>query len=686
MDFLQRTPFFRLLLPFIVGILLYQYVEFYQWTLYVLIFTSISLIITSFLLRKSTTQYKFRWLFGCGIFLFMLTLSYLLSAKHKHENEFSALNQSGIYIVELNAPPIEKAKSFLCKVDVLQYFNTDSWTPTKGKAILYFQKDSVATKLLFGDRLFVKANFLPPPKNQNPNGFNYAAYLNRQGIGATSYMSSGNWQVIDRNTSFSIRREADKCRKFLLNIYREFKIDGNEFAVLAALTLGYTDDLQPDLRASYSASGAMHILSVSGMHVGVVYVVIAFLLSFLNKNQRQRVFKVIFIALFLWTYAFVTGLSPAVIRATLMFTFVAVAGCFNRKSLIYNSIFMSVLVMLIYNPNFLFDVGFQLSYSAVLSIIYFQPIISKLLSPKGKIAIFFWDLLAVSVAAQIATTPFTLYYFQQFPSYFLLTNFVAIPLSTVVIYLAIALLLLSSIPYLSIAIAFLLKWSLWLLNFLIVWIQHLPYSVSQLSVDFSQMLVLFCIVFFFSFYFYYKKIGYLYLGLSAVLVASLLVLQVNFRTLTSQRMIVYAGMNHTHVNFVSSKQNYIYTTDSIEASKLAKPFWKTELLNDPVFLKNNSWFMDGFVSFQGARIFILTKEILHKKTKFAPLELDYLIVGNGLKPKIKELLETFNPRKIIVDNSISTWYTKSIEQECALRKIDFYSVADKGAYVLNFID
>jgi len=209
----------------------------------------------------------------------MLTLAYFQSDERDKENVFDHLYQKGIYRVELTAAPIEKAKSYLCKVDVIQYFDSNSWTPTRGKAILYLQKDSAASDLLFGDRLLVEAEFTAPEKAQNPDGFDYAAYLKRQGVGATCYISSGSWQMTGRNATFSIRREADKCQNYLLNVYRKFKIEGDEFAVLAALTLGYTDDLQPDLRASYSATGAMHILSVSGMHVGVVYVVMAFLLS-----------------------------------------------------------------------------------------------------------------------------------------------------------------------------------------------------------------------------------------------------------------------------------------------------------------------------------------------------------------------------------------------------------------------
>lgn len=686
MDFLQRTPFFRLLLPLILGIIVYQYVDFQHWGLYAMFFLAIVLMVLPFAIRIPKRQFQFRWLFGCGIFLFLFVLIYFLSGEREKENVFQRLNSKGIYRVELTAAPIEKAKSYLCKVDVIQYFDSTNWVTTRGKAILYLQKDSAASQLLFGDRLMLEAKFSPPERALNPDGFDYAAYLKRQGVGAVCYVPSGSWRMTDRDMGFSIQRQADICRNYLLNIYREFHIEGDEFAVLAALTLGYTDALQPDLRASYSATGAMHILSVSGMHVGVVYVVMAFLLSFLNKNQRQKVIKTIFISLFLWGYAFLSGLSPAVVRATLMFSFVAIATCFERKSQIYNTIFMSAFFMLLYNPNFLFDVGFQLSYSAVLSIIFFQPIIGKLYIANNKYSKAVWDLFSVSLAAQLGTMPFTLYYFQQFPNYFLLTNFVAIPLSTIVIYLAMALLMTSFVPYLSAGVAFLLKWSLWLLNFLIVWVQNLPYSLSHVSLDIRQTIVVFLAVFCFSAYFFYKKFSALVVGLSAVLLACVFNLQTNYQTMTSKRMIVFAGQKNTHVNFIDRNQNYVFTTDSVELDRIAKSFWQNQKLEKPHYIRQNEWFSDGVSSFAGSRILLLSNDFLRKQTFSEPLKLDYLIIGRGLKPKIEQVLECLHPRKIIVDKTISDWYRQSIKKACQTRNIAFYSVAEEGAYVLNFTD
>ena len=685
MNFLQRTPFFRLLLPFIIGVIIYQYVELFQWSLLALFGLSVCLIIIAFVIRKPTSQFQFRWLFGSGIFLFFIALGYILCLNREKENKFDFIHHRGIYEVELTSAPIEKAKSYLCKVKVLYNLDSLSKRPAQGKAYLYVQKDSASSHLLFGDRLMIEATFNPPEKTQNPGGFDYAAYLKRQGIGATAYIPSQRWKHTHRNTA-SLRREADKCRNYLLKVYRRFDIEGDEFAVLAALTLGYTDDLQPDLRKSYSATGAMHILSVSGMHVGIVYAAMLFLLGFLNRSQRQKVLKTILITLFLWSYAFVTGLSPAVVRSTLMVTFVAIALCLERKSQMYNTIFLSAFLILLINPNLLFDIGFQLSYSAVLSILFFQPPLSALLPTKNKAVLWIRNLLLVSVAAQVGTAPFTLYYFHQFPNYFLLTNLIAIPLSSFVIYFAIGLLMVSFIPFLSTAVAFILKTMLWLLNMAIVGIQHLPYSLSFISLDLKQTLFLFVAVFFLSAYFYTKKFTPLFIGLVSVLLVCVFNLSVKYHTMTSRKMIVYAGQKSTHVNFIQGDQNFVFTTDYTETERIAGSYWQNQKLNNPVYLHKTDWYTEGFACFQGRRILILTDDFLRKKTTFTPLKLDYLIIGNKMKPKISQILECVSPRKIIVDKNISKWYTNQIKQMCIDRKIEFYSVAERGAYILSFID
>ncbi len=240
-----------------------------------------------------------------------------------------------------------------------------------------------------------------------------------------------------------------------MDVFRNQGIDGDELGVLSALSVGDKTLLDKDLKNSYSSTGASHILAVSGLHVGVVFWVFTQLLSQIFRGERFA----------LWSYTFVTGLSPSVIRASIMLSMVSLASLLNRRAMVYNTVFASAFMMLLYSPNYLFDVGFQLSYVAVLSILVFQKPIYQAFVFRSKICDKAWSLLSVSFAAQLGTMPLTLYYFHQISNVFWLSGFIVIPLSTVIIYLSVFLWTIHWIPYLSKGTAFLVEKSVRCMNF-----------------------------------------------------------------------------------------------------------------------------------------------------------------------------------------------------------------------------
>ncbi len=681
MNFLQRTPFFRLLLALLSGIICFRYFQLSNLTIIIATVAALLMLLFSFFLKNSTLQFRFRWLFGSALFILLFNLGYVLCLFSDTNSTFYPLNDQKIFRVTVSSATMEKPKSFRCEVQLNKVLDQNKWKTANGNAVVYFEKNDSAKNLLIGDELILRTKFKEPPGAENPGGFNYAAYLKQNNIRATAYLNATDWYKTPTTPPFSIKREANIFRSKLLAIYEQYDIKGYEFAVLAALTVGYTDELSPDLRASYSASGAMHILSVSGLHVGIVYVVIAFLLGFLKKNRLQLVLRATLIVLFLWIYAFVTGLSPSVLRSALMFSFVAIGTSLERKSQIYNTVFMSAFFMLLTEPNYIYNIGFQLSYAAVLSIIIFQKPFAALLPVRNKALKWGRDLLSVSIAAQIGTLPFTLYYFQQFPNYFLLTNLVAIPLSTIVIYLAIGLLATSFLPTIATIVATLLKWSLVALNFSIVQIHHLPLSVSTFTLNFAQVFALIGAITFISLYFYTKKASPLLIGLICILLVSLLSLQTTYNTLHSEKIIVYADSKNLHVNFIDKNKNYIHSTNNAEVWKIASQYWKTNKIELPDTTIKSTLFRNNYANFLDKRIAIATEKMWKSKTNSSPLEVDLLIIGNKKKPKAKYLFENIHPKTVVVDKSISPWYTENIRKACAEKSITFYSIAENGAYM-----
>ena len=687
MNFLQKTPFLRLLLPLIFGIVVGQYFVCPDGVLVSGSVLSILLVSLSFVFKHANLQYKFRWLFGSGIFSLMLVLGVLLTQQRHRDSEFMHLDQSGLFAVELIESPVEKANSYLCRVRTTHFYDSlNNEIPTKGLAIVYVQKDSLAAQLEWGDKLLLDVVFRQPDGAMNPEGFDYASYLKRQKVGATVYVPATRWRKVGSNGQISVFRKADQMQKKLMSIYSRYGIDGDNFAVLAALTLGSKDALHPELRQNYTTSGGMHILAVSGLHVGVIYLVISFLLKFLDRKRWLGFVKVVLILLFLWTYAFVTGLPPSVIRASLMFSLMAIGASLERKSQVYNTISMSAFFMLLINPDFLFDVGFQLSFSAVVSIVFFQPKISRWFYVKNRILRWSWELMAVSLAAQIGTAPFSLYYFHQFPNYFLLTNFVAIPLATLIIYTAVTLFVFSAVPYVGSIVAFILHLLLKALNISIDFIHQLPHALTISSISFAQLILLYACVVLFVAYWYTRKFISLAGALAMVMAIATIDLYQTYCTVNALQVIVFADNHHTHVNFIKGENHYLITTDHTSAQRAAGNFWLKRKLNSPLMLKDEEWFNNGFAEFGGKRWMVLTDNNLSRKVADNPIEVDYLVMGGGLKPRIAELMNCVRPKMIVVDKSISDWYTENIRQYCTQNDIVFYSVAENGACVIDFTD
>ena len=681
MLFLQRTPFFRLLLPVIAGILLFQYWKFPLWVLSIPLVVSLILIILSHITRFSS--YKNRWFSGCGYFIFFTLLSYFLSYTSDTKSRLTHPDQKDLFLIELTENPIAKSRSFACKARVLKRYTNEKESSSSGNVYVYLQKDSLAATLLSGDKLVVNTSFRTPRKDRNPESFDFKAYLQAQGAQGSAYLRTSDWEITEYDNKFSLTRYAGKYRNILLDRYHQAGITGNEFAVLSALTLGYTDDIPTDLRESYNNAGIAHILAVSGLHVGIIYVILTFLLSFL-KSDKQNILKTILIILFLWGYAFITGLAPSTMRATLMFSFVAIGTISNRNPQIYNTICLSAFIMLLINPNLLFNVGFQLSYMAVVSIVYFQPRIAALFIFQNKIWNRVWNLTAVSIAAQLGTAPLILYYFQSFPNYFLITNLFAIPLVTFIIYLAIALIIFSYIPYLAAFFAFILQKLLWLLNTITEQIEQLPGAVSTIAFNQIQVLLAFFAIIFFAGYFHRKKFYTLFNGLLCLLLILSISAYTSYQTSVTKAITVYESNRETHISFQNGRQNYIYSTNPEDLTRIASRHWNKNKIKPPIDILSTKHIQGDFLSFHGKKILILPEKM---QTEFFnsthPTRINYLIIGNRIKPDINKISGFIKADTIIADKSIAPWYINNIRSYCRENNIHFHDIREQGPFILN---
>ena len=499
----SHYPILKILFPYIFGIILGYFLPILDLNLRfcvfgIFTFGIFSILLVQFYILLVQKRYFFLQKVITGFLLLNFFFAGYLSIFFHFHKKFEKINietitQKQTWVVEIRELPREREKSFKV-IAKLCALNDSTYWITK-KVVLYFQKDSTIKTCRVGDKLIVntKLSFIEPPKN--PNQFNYEKFMKRKGVYLTGYAPKHSWIKIEDVNHLSIKRYASYLQRFLSNKLVESGLSGGEFSVAAAILLGNDETLEPELRASYAATGASHILCVSGMHVGVIFMILNFLLFPLEHSVKSRYLKNVILLIAVWVYANITGLAPSVTRSAVMFTFVIFGKFLQRKTNVFHSLFASLFILLTLKPLLLFELGFQFSYLAVFSIVLFQKKISQCYKPKTKVGKYFWDLISVSIAAQMATAPIAVLYFGQFPNYFLLTNMVIIPVSFAMTVTGVATLAVSFSELLSKGIGFLLNLEVEIMNRAVFFVEKLPGAqISNISINVTQVLLLYAII------------------------------------------------------------------------------------------------------------------------------------------------------------------------------------------------
>jgi competence protein ComEC len=353
-----------------------------------------------------------------------------------------------------------------------------------GKVLLYLQKDSMPMPVM-GDVLLVETQVRRGGKSGK---FDYGLYLRRQGIVGTCWALRRNWQLIGHEDDMGLKGLAKRSQYFLYQQYRKMGIEGQELGIISALTLGYREDLDKDVQRAFSASGAMHVLAVSGLHTGIVWGIVMWILTLgvlykpLWEDKFRRWLLNISTIVLIWAYAFLTGLSPSVMRSALMLTFWALSSLLEQQTSRWNPLLAAAVVILIVNPLALWSVSFQLSFAAVAGIMLFGSSMQQAVVLKGRVWQSVSGLLIVSLAAQLGTMPLTLHYFGQTSNYFALTNLIVVPMAGILLSLGFSTLAMS---WCAVGewLGWATKWCTWLLNQAVQWIESLPYSTTHMHLS-----------------------------------------------------------------------------------------------------------------------------------------------------------------------------------------------------------
>lgn len=582
----------------------------------------------------------------------------------------------------------EKENSWKAEAEVqaVQH-ETSSWISRSGKVLLYFSKKDYDKPFQYGDVLLISGNPEELKEPSNPGEFDYKKFLTYRKTYHQHFLREGDVLKIGHEPSSQVVAYSIQAREWADRALKQYVHGKQEQATASALVLGVTDGLDNDLIGAYAATGSLHVLSVSGLHVGIIYWLLLLIFAPLNKTTKGKWILAIFGIVVLWGYAFVTGVSPSVLRAVTMFSFVALARPWGQKTNIYNTLAASAFCLLLYEPYLIMSVGFQLSYLAVVGIVYLQPKLSRLWEPKTWLWDQVWQITCVSIAAQAATVALGLLYFHQFPIYFLFSNLFVIPISFVVLILGIVVVFVSFITPVAAALGFLLQWTIWFLNYGIFKMEALPGSlIDNVYITTFQcwllMGAIFCIVLLFEL----RKTGYL--TAASVFILTFTVFQwIHFRENVSQKkFIVYNVTGHSAWDVMHNGQVYFFT-DSVlmnDRDKLRFHIRPNRLRNGVGEIYNGDSHLSA-AYFSGCKLIVWNGlKILHvvDKTFKAPesLTVDYVLLG-GNAIYNTESLKGVKFEKLILDSSNSFYFAERLLKNAQQEGIPIHSVQHHGAFI-----
>lgn len=685
-EFLSRNPYVRIIVPFIIGIVFCCYIHTPYAISLAALMATVPVAIAAY---RKRVRYTLGWLCGMVLFLCFFALGNLVYAIHTKPELQISTSQCEYRACVLTTPKkSSKASKVDLQIEAIDMFGT--WQEYNAKIAGTIMNDSLSEQLKAGQTIVFSAQISPLDAPKNPFGFDYSQYLQLNGIDGSIFLNSGEWRIADENVK-GIKQRALNMRQKLVGLLEDAGLEGNELGLASTLVLGYKNNIDAEIKEAYMNAGAMHVLAVSGMHVGIVCTALEIIMKILGGCRLLRIKRLAIIAL-LWCYAFITGLSPSVMRATVMFSFVMFGKVAGKNINIYNSLAASAFFLLIYNPSLLFQAGFQLSYVAVIGIVFFQPRIVRLIRirKKNKLLKYLWELTAVSIAAQIATFPFCLYYFERTPVYFWLSNIIVSPSATIMIFLTLLLLAVSPIAILSKSVGVVTAWVAKSMNRIMMDISNLPFStIENAYITIPQAVAVGVAIVSATIWLVTKKGNWLLASLSAVLVLFIPVSLNKLDGCNTQAICIYYSPKNPLIQFVDG--NNSYWLNKLDIGKRINPMVKggNEFWNAMRFkaIGNEGQDIGKMRVFNGFFCFgDKTGMILNDSTKRfsikAPMMLDYLIVIGEPKIKVRDMPDRLSFRNVIIDASVKPWIAKDWERK--FKKCNTYNVKRQGAYIEVF--
>jgi competence protein ComEC len=674
-----RFPLARITIYFVLGILFANYVKIIpETTFFALAITSCLFLIFYFVANKNFIQKGY-----FGVFTFFLSFNIGITTAIVHNDYFQKNNYIHLCRTENQSHSLEvtlreKLKNSKYNNRFIAVVNRFDNQKSSGKILLNIEKEGLTIDFKIGNKLLIEGEINPHKKPNNPNQFDYGNYLTTKSILAQMYIGASDLKIstkIDKNIWYYSAKLRDRIVKNL----QKSNFNANELNVVVALILGQQQDISPEILRDYQFAGAVHILSVSGLHVGYLLLFINFLLLRVPKNKIGNLarFTIIFVAL--WGFAIIAGLSPSVVRSVTMFSFVAGGMCLNRETNIFHTLLVSLMLILVVSPSFLFDVGFQLSYVSLFFIVWLQPLFKQLWQPENKLATYFWDILTVSFAAQIGALPLSIYYFHQFPGLFFLTNLVILPAIAAIMALGLLVMIIAFFGPVWNILSKSLEYLVFGMNWIIGKIASFEQFIIQ-DIPLNRWMLFTLYFMIITIVVWFKKPNFqkFAFALCSVFIFQISYFATHYSSQNSQEWIVFHSRKNTYITERYGEKVTLFANDS-----LLKNSDKNQTLKS--YLIANFSKIDKKVKIRNVMFFKNQKVLILDSLGVLPKNIkpDIVLITQSPKINLDRLVKAYNPKMIIADGSNFKSYIKRWKTSCVKNKTPFQATVEKGFYKIE---
>lgn len=670
------TTFARLFLIISLGIIVAEYTAFATNIFLVAIVVGFSFMIFS----TFRVNQLGRWIFVFSWSLFLFGAGgWLLRQRQMPELP----SDTHSYIVELKTTPILKGSYYRAEAEII-YANDSVVENLIGhNVLLNLYTDSLIDTPQLCDRYLINAKILRPD-NGGLDGFDYGKYLARNGLCGVAYLYVNNIKYLSTEQPSGFIQHSYLLRDKLIYQLESVGLKGSQLAIISAITLGEKGLLSNDVRDTFSAAGVSHILVVSGMHVGFIFLIIMWFMSIMSHRRRWIV--VVLGLIVLWSYALLTGLAPSVVRATFMFSMMLLFRVMGEKYRVKHALCLSATILILINPNVLFNVGFQLSYLAVIGIVYFYPLLYKRISTfKSRPLRWILSSVAVTVSAQIFTLPIVIYNFNQFPIYFILSNLFVTTFAPFLFLGGMALLPLSYIPYLGVGAGWLMNYVVMIFEYIINLIVAIPFSTIKIYLSLLEVICLYFVIFCGINWIELRNIfaerfkAPLYFSLSVFLFA--LVVLVSDIYYSQRKMLIIPEDNRLMVNLFGGDENILFTNYPDFATERLERIWFKYSCSEPIIVTDTTLTANAF-TFNDESYLILRDNIFrYRQNNHEPLEIDNLIIDRGVYPSERLFTEFIRPKRVILTSGVWHGYLEKYKKLMDEIGIQYYIIAQEGAFI-----